>query len=514
MALFNIFKKPDVPSNNNNDTSSNTNITNDVMVKGPTLHSDLKGLVWIADGPYKNYNNITSNKDTIDLGSIKITISLINQEEPSLIYTKQKITKPVDITKVDRPPYYPRYIDLSPEQKWIYLKLLSNPYDNSINIGYVFILYYGLERHLLNGDFEKAFRTILKLRDVHSNDSFQYYSASALILTAMLHKRGDLVIEFIESLDKEYEFHFSDNLFLICYYSFNYVIKAQDITRMAKSFNFTNTNYIKNYPDIFIDTLRTILLTKYGTDGIQLKNLLNDFEVSNIKPTKERIFANMSIIDEEIPVPKLVNNKILKSEMYNLLEEAHNNVKILLADRRKAGKPLPSQKETKPKKQLIFDKAQESSLLKDLSINQSNLVNRHFIYIYLQDFYYKFRSLDALYIEKCKEYCLLDINSLKEMFNEYINQEIDRVKQLEYAYGAEETIAKISKIKKEGFIGSIPAFSRLTIIYEKENNIDEAIKICQQAIELNQSADYFKDKIIKLQKKYNIAPENIASSPN
>lgn len=503
MSIFDIFKKPEIQSKSSNNSSLVLVNTNEVMIKCPTLHSDLEGLVWIADGPYNNYTNDSTNKDTIDLGSIKISISFINQEEPSLIYTKQKISKPDDISKIDRPPYFPRYTDLTPEQKWIYLQLLANPYDNSINIGYVFILYYGLERHLLRGDYEKAFRAILKLRDVHSNNSFQSYSASALILSAMLHKRGDLVIEFIESLDKEYEFNFSDNLFLICYYSFDYVIKASDIVRMAKSFDFTNMNYIKKYPDIFIDSIRTILLKKYGTDGILLKNFIEESELSKIKLAKERIFANVSIIDEEFPVPQLVNSKLLKNEMFALFEEAHNNIKVLLSDRRKAGKPLPSQKEKKPQKKLTFDKAQEESLLKDLNKNSNNLVNRHFIYIYLQDFYYKYRSLDQLYIEKCKEYCLLDIKSLNEMFNEYIKQEIYRVKQLENIYGVEYTQNQINKIEEEGFIGNIPAFSRLSIIYEKENNIEEAIKICQGAIDLRQSLEYYNDRINKLKMKLN-----------
>jgi len=503
MSIINIFNKAEIQSKTSIDTSSVSVNSSEVMIKGPSLHSDLDGLVWIADGPHKNYTNDSTNNDTIDLGSIKIKLLFLNQEEPSLIYIKHKISKPEDISKVDRPPYFPRYSDLTPEQKWIYLQLLANPYDNSINIGYVFILYYGLERHLLKGDYEKAFRTILKLRDVHSNNSFQFYSASALILSAMLHKRGDLVIEFIESLDKEYEFHFSDNLFLLCYYSFDYAIKSSDITRMAKSFDFTNMNYIKKYPDIFIDSLRRILLKKYGTDGILLKNFIEDSELSKIKSSKERIFANVSIINEEIFVPQLVNSKLLKNEMFLLLEEAHNNVKVLLADRRKAGKPLPSQKDSKPKKQLIFDKGQEASLLKDLSKNSENLVNRHFIYIYLQDFYYKYRSLDQMYIEKCKEYCLLDINSLKQMFDEYIKQEIDRVKQLENIYGPEETNIEINKIREEGFIGNIPAFSRLSIIFEKEGNIEEAIKICQHAIELKQSKEYYDERITKLTLKLN-----------
>ena len=332
------------------------------MTKGPTLHEDIQGLIWIADGPHKNYSRTSNDIHTANLGSISITISFLDQEEPSLIYTYQKIQKPSDMLKVEKPPYYPDYSNLTPEQKWVYLKLLTNPYNTSINIGYLFILYYGLERHLLKGDYEKAFEIILKLRDVHTNASFQSYSASALILSAMLHERGDLVLEFIESLDKEHEFKFSDNLFLICYYSFDMPIKSRDIFRMAKSFGFTNMNYIKKYPDIFIDILKTVLLKKYGTDGILLKNIIEVSEISKIKTAKERIFANMSILDEEISVPQLVNSKALKNEIHSLLETAHNSVKVLLSEKRKAGKPLPKKKEGRQRKQIVFDPSQEKYL--------------------------------------------------------------------------------------------------------------------------------------------------------
>ena len=354
---------------------------------------------------------------------------------------------------------------------------------------------------MLNGNFEKAYRTILKLRDVHTNASFQSYSASALILSAMLHQRSDLVIEFMESLDKEHEFNFSDNLFLICYYSFDTPIKSRDIARMAKSFGFTNMNYIKKYPDIFVDTLRTVLLKKHGTDGLLLKNIIPDSQLSKIKSAKESIFANMSIISENILVPQLVNNSTLKKEIYNLLETAHNSVKVLLAEKRKSGKPLPLKKEPKPKKQIVFDSEQEKSLLKNLKENSNDTVNRHFTYIYLQDFYYKYRSLSNEYIEKCKEYCLLDIDSLEEMFEAYIEQEIDRAKQLNDIIEDESIVERIAEIKEQGFIGSIPAFKRLSIIYEKEGNIDKAIEICRSSIELKLSEEFFKKRIEKLQIK-------------
>ena len=118
----------------------------------------------------------------------------MNEEEPSLIYTNQKINPTQRIEDIATPPYYPTYSGLTPEQKWVYLNLLANPYNPAIDIGFVFILYYGLERHLLLGNFEKAIDVLLKLRDVHTNKSFQSYSANAIILSCMTGQKNCILL--------------------------------------------------------------------------------------------------------------------------------------------------------------------------------------------------------------------------------------------------------------------------------------------------------------------------------
>lgn len=219
-----------------------------LAIKGIDVHPDIRNLIWIGEGHFKNYNQETNDKSEFEIDGFLFTISFFGSEEPSLIYPSQRVSK-TNIYEVERPPYYPTYSGLSPAQKWVYANLLSNPYNPEINIGFVFILYYGLERHLLLGNFEQAFDLILKLRDVHANSSFQSYSAKALILSCILHKRSDLVLRFLDSLDKDHEFKFSDNLFLLCCYSFNIPIPPFQIMKMSKSFGHKNQNYIKKNPN-------------------------------------------------------------------------------------------------------------------------------------------------------------------------------------------------------------------------------------------------------------------------
>ena len=184
----------------------------EVMVKAKEelgIHPDIQNLLWIADGPRKNY--ISNNHENVFyVHGQRFILPSLQQEEPSLIYTNLPISNNIEDNVVERPSYYPTYSELTAEQRGIYWQLLANPYDERIDIGYVFILYYGLERHLLMGNYERAFEVILKLRDVHTNKSFQCYSARALILMCICKQRGDLAMQFMHSLDKEHESQFDD----------------------------------------------------------------------------------------------------------------------------------------------------------------------------------------------------------------------------------------------------------------------------------------------------------------
>jgi hypothetical protein len=273
-------------------------------------------------------------------------------DEPSLIYTKKAIIQPQDKLNVPAPYYFPKYKDLSPEQRWMYLKFLENPYNTDFDTGYVFILYYGLERHLLQGNFDTAFKVIIKLRDVHINKSFQKYSANAVILSALLKNKGQYAIEFVKSLDKEYKFHFSDNLLLMCYYSFDIPLLPKDLMRMAKTFEFTKTNYIKRSSDVFEKCLLNTIKEKIGSESIDIKKYISDSELNKLSYEDTPVYVNSSIIGNTIRVPMLTSNYKLKNEINILLESAHEATKVKLAEMRKAAR-----KTTKSERLSIEDKS-------------------------------------------------------------------------------------------------------------------------------------------------------------
>jgi hypothetical protein len=311
----------------------------DIYVENYKIHDDIKSLLWFGDGKYKNITKaqMSSEGEYYEIGGYRIRISYHGGAdiEPSLILMNMPIKQPVDEMLIPRPPYYPQYVGLTPEQRWIYLKLLTNPYNDKIDIGYVFILYYGLERHLLHGSFDQAFNVILKLRDVHKNKSFQSYSGNALILSALWKGKGEYIPLFIKSLDKEYEFYFDENLFLMSYYSFDVPFLPRDIMRMSKTFFFKNANYIKNNPDVFEKCLKEIIKEKSGLEYVNLKNYFTDEVISKVKRAEPIIYANTSLIDQKISIPVLITNIKFKAEMLMYLTLAHEKTKKEVAEMRK-----------------------------------------------------------------------------------------------------------------------------------------------------------------------------------
>lgn len=466
-----------------------------------SVHSDIKNLIWIENGPKRNFNSINKNEEAFQFPGFTIKVSM---NEPSLIDMNQEVKKPRKVEEVPTPPYYPSYKELSPEQKYLYWQFLSNPYQPIVDISYVFILYYGLERHLFVHDFEEAIKVVIKLREVHKNKSFQFYSGNAIVLSCILHQRVDIMQVFIQSLDHDFKRSFSDNLYLLSLYSFDKPILAEDIVRLSKTFGFTNVNYIKGYPELFKQTLEKLINEKYSTSEIMLKKFIP--KIQSLPNDETKLFANTSLSEESVKVPNLVSSNKLKHIMHDLLIETHESVKKQLAQMRKNKIVLKRKDQVKrPKQTLNFDVKEEVRLLDELKKSKNDSIGKHFAYINLQDFYYKYRDLHPMYIEECIKYCNADIETLNQLNKAYVMQEIASLKNIEHIYSRSKVDNEIKRINTERFQGGIPAFSRLAIIYEKRKDYDFAIQISKQAINYykNQGmlTDEFEKRIERLQRK-------------
>lgn len=299
------------------------------------VHPDLRNLLWFGDGPKRNYIKETKQNESIRINGYTIYFSTYGADEPSLILTKLPIAKPANPANVPRPPYYPSYADLTPEQRWMYWQFLENPYSGSHDIGYVFIFYYGLERYLFSQHSENAASVILKLRDCYANTSFQSYSSTALILYAISRKDTALATSFLDSLDKLHEMKIPADLLILLKYTLRLPLTAYEIMRYSKAFLFDNQRYIKNTPDVFLGFLQKKITAQYEFDFVQLGLFFDNADIAKIPATDIPLFANISIRDKVVRIPRLCEYPPFTAEMNNLLTAAHESTKKYLAEQRK-----------------------------------------------------------------------------------------------------------------------------------------------------------------------------------
>jgi len=249
------------------------------------------------------------------------SIEIIGPAEPSVIFKDLPVRKPRANMEVPTPPYYPSYTGLTPEQRWIYLNWLEN-IRGEINIGYVFLYYYGLERHLVLGDFETAFEEIILLRSIFSNKSFESYSYNALLYSSAYRQRYDLV-EFLVMSESR---NGIDDVDLMFFHMLDKPISCDCFLTLARKVKGLNLRYFKAMPERFKAAMSIILTDKYGFDSYPIASL---FEISSIPRYQSIAFANISFPSSmRLPsLPNFLKYPPFVEEYCELFTDAHALVK-------------------------------------------------------------------------------------------------------------------------------------------------------------------------------------------
>lgn len=149
----------------------------------------------------------------------------------------------------------------------------------------------------------------------------------------------------------------------------------------------------------------------------------------------------------------------------------------------------------KEKPQPVFDIETEKILLDNLK-GCTNLVQAHYAMYSLLQFYYRFRDVDAGYLNKCIQLCQLDIEHYSEIEQEYIQQ----IAQCVHTTDKEKADETINSIAAHGF-RSDGFFERLAIIYDHLGEYDLAIEVCNKAISYGLDIKNFSDRIERYEKK-------------
>lgn len=290
-----------------NDSSSSTR-----LIPEPT-----RSLLWIT--------NEDPSKARSPMGlEIRIGINGIDKDnpedeiysEPSMIWAKLPISPNNQLEQL--PMYYPAYTSFTPEVRYQYLSWLTDV-TKQTNLSFVFLYFYGLERHLLVGNYDGAVDEILRLLKYHTKKSFSFYATRSLIVASIIRGRPDIINKAPYILTEEIDEALALRIML------GTPILAEDIITMSSRVGFTNKNYLKKYPEIYKLKLQSLI------DKFEQENgrLLSIFKLENFKKAPFNEFANLSILTKirEIPVPQILENKNFKSVMLKLLTLANEETK-------------------------------------------------------------------------------------------------------------------------------------------------------------------------------------------
>ena len=278
--------------------------------------------------PYEKYPDLrTVHPDIMNLLYVvnNYPHSHLVNSEPSTIYTMLPISKNITSEPTRPLSYYPTYLGMDETHKAIYFNFLSDPYVSGYDIGYVFCLYYGLERQMLKGDLDSAFEVILKLKLIYDNKSFQKYSNIAVILTLMRKRRYDLLERFIDFIREYNMLILPVDIFLFALVAIDGVFTAEDLVEFKNDFDYKSTTYTKDKKFYFIDELNETMLYIFGTDSIKTSDLMNYRE--ELKTTSYNVYANRSLCEITAEIPEFSKFEVFKNSCYDALMDAHENLK-------------------------------------------------------------------------------------------------------------------------------------------------------------------------------------------
>jgi hypothetical protein len=259
-------------------------------------------------------------------------VKMSNEEpdDPSTIYSTLPIREPTALNSIPSLPYFPSYSGMTPEQRALYLRWLCET-SQPIDIGYVFVYYYGLERHLVYGEFDAAVDEIIDLRKHHNHSSFQSYSSSALVHACLVRKRPDR----LESLYFSSEFSYFDNSNLLILHYSQMNISPDIMLRLAKILPGVNRRYLQAEPDLYLKVLVETLRHSFGKAEYPFANRFN---LESVKGIPYPIFANISFPSEiRAPaLPNILRHAPFQQELGNFFREVHESVKTQLRASRQA----------------------------------------------------------------------------------------------------------------------------------------------------------------------------------
>lgn len=423
---------------------------------------------------------------------------VLSEEEPSSLPDEFGV-EPVDDydTVIPLMGYSFTFDELNPEQKYLYIQFLCNPYSGEISSEYAYLFYRGLERLIFTGDSHKAFDVILKLRNVYNEGStFRNYSARMLLYMSALISNKKLFERTVETIDFTESIKSINKYYMFAKYKLNIHFDEKDFMMLASKFGFTNKLYINKYPQIFEECLKNIISRKTKKCYVPISKCIYQNEHKNSITHVFSVFANSSIACAEISTEVSSEGKKIVSA---LLLEAHNMVKIKILELKKAGqmsevnnppkrkaipKPAVSEKAFEKMEQELMTAFEKSISAEEKYKKCCDLCNHYFTY----------RKENKPYYEKCLEYCKICLDLIPNILQEYSRkkeQEYLDLKEKKNRYIKSNDYFMLNIVQnsidrleeKFDFSKKVDAFVYMVTIFSEQGKPSESIFACDRALE-------------------------------
>lgn len=261
--------------------------------------------------------------------------------EPSTIFLDQPLIRPNEYTGVSKTDYYPCYYELTTEQKYKYYEFLCEPFTGLHDIGYVFLFYYGLERHLQYGDYLKAAEIIIRLRDIYGHQTFQAITRHSLVVSALYRNHLDFLEHFLNVCEIKNEFLFDTNLLIYLKCIRNQTLTPSDLVSNRKYFGDTNRYPPTKDGIAFEETVADCMETLIGNDSVSLSFLIEDTET--IPKESRPVYENLSLRKCEISLFDYLSYPPLYDQCSEVLAEARNRLS------------RPRSKDSSKKEEIFFE---------------------------------------------------------------------------------------------------------------------------------------------------------------
>ena len=281
----------------------------------------------------------------------QIDLKLGVKTEQGMIDTNLEIEKhSEDYSKLKI--YCIEYAKLSPKERYSYLKWLETPYNKeNVSISFVFLFLTVLERRIYTNDKRKeAYIVLKKLFYIYCFEkSFSQYAFYTLAYYGFINNEFDVIKDIV----KNYNYIGNSPIGIFCKFIFKIPLYAKDLMDISNSVKFKNKNYIKKFPEMFEKILNKLIVQKFKNSFINItdiiilkngKNLATDdlYDVVKDKLNSRFLISNFNLSldlnDEKIRYYNFFEDKIFTENIYNLLLEAHQELKLTLKEERK--KPL------------------------------------------------------------------------------------------------------------------------------------------------------------------------------